>query len=56
MSLSLKLGLIYLISELLLTLTRRERSKTGEKQDRGTLRVIWIVFMISIGAGVFVVR
>lgn len=34
MRLSLALGLIYLISELLLTVTRRGRSKTGEKQDR----------------------
>ncbi|MEY2511781.1 MAG: hypothetical protein QOE26_2544 [Verrucomicrobiota bacterium] len=54
MRLSLLLGLIYLISELLLTVTRRSRSETGTKQDRSTLRVIWIVIMISIGAGVFI--
>jgi protein-S-isoprenylcysteine O-methyltransferase Ste14 len=54
LSLSLKLGLIYLISEVLLTLTRRSRSRTGTKQDRSTLLVLWIVIMISIGAGVFV--
>jgi protein-S-isoprenylcysteine O-methyltransferase Ste14 len=54
MRLSLVLGLIYLVSEILLTITRRGRSKTGEKQDRSTLSVIWIVIMISIGAGVFV--
>jgi protein-S-isoprenylcysteine O-methyltransferase Ste14 len=54
MSLALTLGLIYFLSELLLTITRRGRSKTGEKQDRSTLRVLWIVIMISIGAGVFI--
>jgi protein-S-isoprenylcysteine O-methyltransferase len=54
MRLSLVLGLIYLISEALLSITRRGRSKTGEKQDRSTLRVIWIVIMASIAAGVFV--
>jgi len=54
MRLSLILGLIYFLSELLLTITRRSRSATGEKQDRSTLRVLWIVIMISIGAGVFV--
>jgi hypothetical protein len=52
--LSLVLGLIYLFSEILLTITRRGRSKTGEKQDRSTLRMLWIVIMISIGAGVFI--
>jgi protein-S-isoprenylcysteine O-methyltransferase Ste14 len=31
------MGLIYLISELLLTATRRSRSRTGTKQDRSTL-------------------
>ena len=56
MSLSLKLGLIYLISEVLLTLTRRGQSKTGEKQDRSTLSVIWVVIMASIAAGIFVAR
>jgi protein-S-isoprenylcysteine O-methyltransferase len=54
MSLSLKLGLVYLISEVLLTVTRRSRSRTGTKQDRSTLGVIWIVIMVSIAAGVFV--
>ena len=48
------LGLIYFLSELLLTVTRRSRSRTGTRQDRGTLRVLWIVIMISIGAGVFI--
>jgi protein-S-isoprenylcysteine O-methyltransferase len=54
MSLALKLGLIYFFSELLLTVTKRSRSRTGMKQDRSTLRVLWIVIMISIGAGVFI--
>ena len=54
MSLSLQLGLVYLISEVLLTVTRRSRSRTGTKQDRSTLGVIWMVIMASIGAGVYV--
>jgi hypothetical protein len=37
MRLSLVLDLIYLVSEVLLTITRRRRSKTGEKQDKSTL-------------------
>ena len=56
MRLSLVLGLVYLASEILLTLARRGRSKTGEKQDRSRLRAIWIVIIMSIGAGVFVAR
>jgi protein-S-isoprenylcysteine O-methyltransferase Ste14 len=54
MSLSLKLGLIYMFSEVLLTVTRRSRSQTGTKQDRSTLGVIWIVIMVSVTAGIFV--
>jgi protein-S-isoprenylcysteine O-methyltransferase Ste14 len=54
MSLSLKLGLVYFASEVLLTITRRSRSKTGTKQDKSTLRLIWIVIGLSIAAGVFV--
>lgn len=53
MSLSLQLGLVYLFSEVLLTATRRSRSRTGTKQDRSTLRVIWLVIMVSITAGVY---
>jgi protein-S-isoprenylcysteine O-methyltransferase len=56
MSLSLKLGLIYFVSEVLLSVTRRGRSKTGEKQDRSTLLVIWVVIIVSIFAGVFVAQ
>jgi protein-S-isoprenylcysteine O-methyltransferase len=54
MSLPLELGLVYLISELLLTVTRRSRSRTGTKQDRSTLGMIWLVIAVSITAGVFV--
>ena len=54
MSLSLILGLIYLISEGLLTVTRRSRSKTGTKQDKSTLGMLWLVIMVSITLGVFV--
>ena len=54
MTLSLKLGLVYLSSEVLLTLTRRSRSRTGTKQDRSTLGVLWLVIFVSIAAGIFV--
>jgi len=54
MSLSLQLGLVYLISEVLLTVTRRSRSQTGTKQDRSTLRVLWLVIMVSVAAGIYV--
>jgi protein-S-isoprenylcysteine O-methyltransferase len=56
MSLSLQLGLVYLISEVLLTVTRRSRSQTGTKQDRSTLRVLWLVIMVSVAAGIYVAR
>jgi protein-S-isoprenylcysteine O-methyltransferase Ste14 len=52
MSLSATLGLIYLISEVLLTLTRRSRSRSGTKQDRSTLRVLWLVIMASVVVGI----
>src|SRR4051794_8250220 len=54
MSLSLKLGLIYFASELLLTITRRSPTKTGTKQDKSTLGMIWVVIAVSVTAGVFV--
>jgi protein-S-isoprenylcysteine O-methyltransferase len=56
MSLSLQLGLVYLISELLLTATRRSRSPTGAKQDRSTLLGVWIVILVSVAAGVYVAK
>jgi hypothetical protein len=54
MRLSFVLGMIYFVSEFLLSVTRRGRSETGTKQDKSTLRVLWIVIMASIAAGVFV--
>jgi protein-S-isoprenylcysteine O-methyltransferase len=56
MFLSLQLGLVYLISEVLLTLTRRSRSRTGTKQDRSTLGVIWLVIAASVVAGINVAK
>jgi protein-S-isoprenylcysteine O-methyltransferase Ste14 len=56
MSLTWKLGLILLLSEILLALTRRSRSKTGTKQDCSTLGMIWLVIAVSITVGVFVAR
>ena len=37
MSLSFQLGLVCLLSEVLLTITRRSRTRTGTKQDKSTL-------------------
>ena len=56
MSLAWELGLIYLVSEILLNLTRRSRSKTGTKQDRSTLGIIWLVIAVSVTAGIFVAQ
>ena len=56
MSLSLQLGLVYLISELLLTATRRSRSRTGAKQDRSTLLGVWLVILVSVAAGILVAK
>src|SRR5438876_11655206 len=54
MSVALLLGLVYLISELLLTVTRRSRSRTGTKQDRSTLRVVWLAITVGVAAGIYV--
>src|SRR5215472_7034132 len=54
MPLSLQLGLIFLASEIFLNLTRRSRSKTGTKQDRSTLGIIWLVIAVSVLAGIFI--
>jgi protein-S-isoprenylcysteine O-methyltransferase Ste14 len=56
MSLSLQLGLVYLISELLLTATRRSRSRAGTKQDRSTLLGVWFVILVSVAAGIYVAK
>jgi len=53
MHLSQKLGLFFLVSEILLTVTRRSRSKTGTRQDQSTLGVLWLVIMASVFAGVY---
>lgn len=56
MRLSLVLGLVYLLSEIVLTVTRRSRTKTGEKQDKSTLGMLWVVIAVSVAAGIFVAR
>jgi protein-S-isoprenylcysteine O-methyltransferase len=56
MSLPLQLGLVYLISEVLLTVTRRSRTRTGTKQDKSTLLAVWVVIMASVVAGINVAR
>ena len=55
MSLSLILGLTYFLSEALLTITHRSRG-TGVRQDRSTLRILWLVIMGSVVAGVYLTR
>ncbi len=47
------LGLAYLASELLLSATRRSRG-SGVRQDRSTLRVLWLVIILSVAAGLYV--
>jgi protein-S-isoprenylcysteine O-methyltransferase Ste14 len=54
MSLALQLGLVYLISEVLLTVTRRSRTRTGAKQGKSTLLVVWVGIMLSVATGVYV--
>jgi protein-S-isoprenylcysteine O-methyltransferase len=56
MSLSLQLGVVYLISELLLTATRRSRSPTGTKQDRSTLLEVWLVILVGVAAGIYLAK
>src|SRR4051812_15868742 len=56
MSLSSLLGLIFFASEVLLTITRRSRTKTGAKQDKSTLGMIWVVIGLSLAAGIFVAQ
>ncbi len=46
------LGLTYLVSEVLLTITRRSRGE-GVRQDRSTLRVLWLVILLSVAAGLY---
>jgi protein-S-isoprenylcysteine O-methyltransferase Ste14 len=56
MSLALQLGFVYLISEILLTVTRRSRTSTGSKQDKSTLLTVWVVISASVAAGIYVAR
>src|SRR3954467_10820093 len=56
MHLSQKLGIFFLVSEVLLTVTRRSRSKTGTRQDQSTFGVLWLVIMASVVAGVCCAR
>jgi protein-S-isoprenylcysteine O-methyltransferase len=56
MSLSLHLGLVYLISELLLTATRRSRSRAGTKQNRSTLLGVWLVILVGVVAGIYLAK
>ncbi len=48
------LGFLFFASELLLTISRRSRGEGGVRQDRSTLRTLWIVILASVAAGVFV--
>lgn len=48
------LGAVYLVSELLLTATRRSRG-SGMKQDRSTLRMLWIIIFLSVLAALHAV-
>ena len=52
MNLPAKLGLIYVISELGLTLLKRSGTKS-KRQDSGSLRALWITITIAMFAGVF---
>ena len=54
MSLPLQLALVYLISEVLLTVTRRSRTRTGTKQGKSTLLAVWVGIMVSVAAGFYV--
>ena len=46
------LGITFLISEVLLTVTRRSRG-TGVRQDRSTLQMLWLVITVSLCASVY---
>lgn len=51
----LLLGLIYLVSEILLAVTRRARGRSTS-QDANSLRLLWIVISVSIWFGIFVAQ
>ncbi|MFL6527850.1 MAG: methyltransferase family protein [Chthoniobacterales bacterium] len=50
------IGTAYFVSELLLSVTRRSRGEGFARQDQSTLRLIWIVIIASIVAGIYVAR
>jgi protein-S-isoprenylcysteine O-methyltransferase len=47
-SLASVLGLIYVLSELSLTLKRRARAGESRNEDRGSLALLWIVIVASV--------
>jgi protein-S-isoprenylcysteine O-methyltransferase Ste14 len=47
------IGLIFLLSEVLLTVTRRSGG-TGRRHDRSTLGMLWVVILLSVAASLFV--
>jgi protein-S-isoprenylcysteine O-methyltransferase len=47
------IGLTFLVSEVLLTVTRRSAG-TGERRDRRTLGMLWVVILLSVAASLFV--
>jgi protein-S-isoprenylcysteine O-methyltransferase len=49
------LGLIYLASELILSFTKRSRSKTPSR-DAQSLRVLWVVITLSIVLSIYVAQ
>ncbi len=52
MSLAAYLGLLYLVSEALLIVARRSRQSADSTKDAGSLRLLWIVILVSILLGV----
>ena len=46
------LGLIYLVSEVLLVVTRCSRKSADSTKDAGSLRFLWIAILASISLGV----
>lgn len=48
-----QLGLAYLLSEVLLAVTRHANAKADSRHDRNSLRVLWIAIGLSIAAGIY---
>lgn len=49
------LGYAFLLSEAVLSVSRRSRG-TGVKQDKSTLRILWLTIAVSVAASVYVAR